>query len=527
MTAPFLLVIGVQGALATVSVDVLSNVRAYVGGESLWTKGQKDAIYYLGLYAQTHDERHYRRFEEALAIPLGDRAARRALEQTPSNRRAARAGFLAGGNDPADVDGLINLFAFGRAIPYFSNAIEQWRATDPILDDFVAVGGRTRLEIALGEGDGEAARARIEAFNERMTPLAMAFSKSLGQGSRAAAALVAGANVAVGALLYGLLVWRTRAHLGQRRRIARALKAERERAAATLEEIGEAVLRIDGQGRLRYLNPAAQTLVGFGRGALGLPLDQKLTLLDPSTGERLPAASLLRDAAPRGRRAGLTLARGAARVPVSLVHTRVIGEDGAAGAVLVLHDMSHEQEMIERLAYLAAHDHLTGLANRRKFETFVASALRGEMAGRGLAIALIDLDHFKSVNDSGGHAAGDALLAHAAALLRAQARSGDLIARLGGDEFGAVLVDCDPDEACAIAEAMRNALAGAVLLWQGKRFGVSASIGLLTLPPGAHEVEAALQAADQACYRAKAAGRNCVEVSDLRSPETLPPRIAV
>src|SRR5947209_15043869 len=97
-TLPFLIVIGLQTILATVSVEALSYVRAYVGGESLWTKGQKDAIYHLSLYAQSGDEAHYRKFRHALALPLGDRAARRAMEHSPPDYEAARAGFLAGGN---------------------------------------------------------------------------------------------------------------------------------------------------------------------------------------------------------------------------------------------------------------------------------------------------------------------------------------------------------------------------------------------------------------------------------------------
>jgi diguanylate cyclase (GGDEF)-like protein len=513
-TLPFLLVIGVQAALTTVSVGALSDVRAYVAGESLWTKGQKDAIYYLDRYADTGEAEDYRRFREALAIPLGDRAARRALELSPPDLKAARAGFLAGGNAPADVPGMIRLFLYARGVSYFADAVEKWRATDAILDDFERVGAATRASIEIGLRDGVAPE-RIEQFNDRMTPLARAFSESLGAGSRAVTSAILAGNFAAGALIYALIAWRTRALLRQRRGIARALAAERERAAKTLEEIGEAVLRIDGAGRIRYLNRAAQTLAGIGPEALGDRVVARLPLVDAATGAPLDlVAAVFGARAPRARRCGLVLARGSARIPVTLAHTRVADEAGRPGAVLVLHDMSHEQEMIERLAHLAAHDPLTGLANRREFERALAAAL----ARGGCALMLIDLDHFKQVNDSAGHAAGDALLRHAATLLSAHVRPGDLVARLGGDEFGVVLPDCGRQAAQTIARNLHEALSRGALVWEGRRFGVTASLGVVAAPPGPQDAEAALRAADDACYRAKAAGRNRVEVGEIAPP---------
>ena len=509
-TLPFLAVIGVQASLATISVDALSDVRAYVAGESLWTKGQKDAIYYLSRYASSRDEQDYRRFREALAIPLGDRAARRALEATPPDVEAARRGFLAGGNNPADVPGMIRLYLNAHDVSYVADAVEKWRATDPILDEFEALGEATRSQVALDLRGGVTAPERVDDYNARMTPLALAFSESLGAGSRAITKLIFALNCVAGGFIYALILWRTRAHLRQRRGIAQALAAERERAAKTLKEIGEAVLRIDAEGHIRYLNPAAQALTGLGPEALGSAVAARLRLTDGSTGGPLDlVGEVFGGRSHRGRRSGLALARGASRIPVTLAHTRVDDESGRPGAVLVLHDMSHEQEMIERLAYLAAHDSLTGLSNRREFERAVTSALKKG----GAAVALVDLDHFKQINDSGGHAAGDALLRHAAALLGAQVRPGDLVARLGGDEFGVLMRDCAPEDAARIVGKLCDALSGGTLVWEGRRLEVTASLGYVVVPPGSRDVEGALRAADDACYRAKAAGRNRVEAA--------------
>jgi diguanylate cyclase (GGDEF)-like protein len=515
---PFLIVISIQTVLASASVGVLSAVRAYVGGESLWTKGQKDAIYRLSLYAQTGNEADYRLFETALSVPLGDRAARRALERSPADVDSARLGFLAGGNDPDDVPGMIFLFLHARDISFFRDAVEKWRATDEILDEFVAVGKATREDVSSGlRNDLPATLERIAEVDARMTPLAVAFSQSLGAGSRRITALLIGAHLLVGGLLLALITWRARLDIRQKLRFQRAWEVEKERAAATLAEIGEAVFRIDGSGVLRYVNPAGQALVGTGASMIGRRIGEALTLIDLATGaplKDLAQTILTGGETKRERRSGLALVRRSLRIPVTLVSTQVANEDGAPGAVLVLHDMSREQEMIDRLGWLAAHDHLTGLPNRREFERVVDAMLSGARAAAPNAIALVDLDQFKLVNDTGGHAAGDALLRHVAESLRRHVRSADFVARLGGDEFGLLLFDCPPDEAFAISEDVRASLLAAAFDWEGKNYTVTASIGLVTLAPGLHAAEPVLHAADAACYLAKARGRNRTEWDD-------------
>ena len=124
----------------------------------------------------------------------------------------------------------------------------------------------------------------------------------------------------------------------------------------------------------------------------------------------------------------------------------------------------------------------------------------------------LDLDQFKVVNDTSGHAAGDELLRQVGSLLRPRLREGDVLARLGGDEFGVLLPHCPPAPALRIAEALRKAIVDFRFAWKNRSFTIGVSIGLVNLADGPHTLASALSAADAACYLAKDKGRNRVQV---------------
>ena len=164
----------------------------------------------------------------------------------------------------------------------------------------------------------------------------------------------------------------------------------------------------------------------------------------------------------------------------------------------------------DKLSWAASHDSLTGLANRREMRRRLAELVRRAHAfSESHVLLYIDLDHFKQINDRCGHLAGDEALRQVAGIFMQHVRSGDLIARVGGDEFCIGLAHCDAAKAAAIAEAIRNEVADFCFIWEGQRFGLGASIGLVVLGSQAG-VDDALRAADAACYAAKAAGRNQV-----------------
>lgn len=172
-------------------------------------------------------------------------------------------------------------------------------------------------------------------------------------------------------------------------------------------------------------------------------------------------------------------------------------------------------EATAQLAHQAMHDPLTGLPNRRAFEQALEATLAASRrSGDQGALCFMDLDRFKIVNDTCGHAAGDELLRRITALIRQRLRVEDLIARIGGDEFALILRGCDADEARGIAESLREAIAAFRFKWEGRRFSIGASIGLVRLDGSLATTSDVLVAADLACYAAKKGGRNRVMMHD-------------
>jgi diguanylate cyclase (GGDEF)-like protein len=165
------------------------------------------------------------------------------------------------------------------------------------------------------------------------------------------------------------------------------------------------------------------------------------------------------------------------------------------------------------MMHLAYHDSLTALPNREYFHQRLSEVLAdpGICTGRH-AVMYIDLDQFKIVNDTCGHSAGDQLLRQLAHLLQTTLRQDDVLARLGGDEFGVLLLDCNMQQACHVAEKLRETVAAFRFFWESRIFSVGASIGVVPIDGDSLPLATILSAADAACYAAKDSGRNQVQV---------------
>ncbi|HET7135524.1 MAG TPA: EAL domain-containing protein, partial [Casimicrobiaceae bacterium] len=313
--------------------------------------------------------------------------------------------------------------------------------------------------------------------------------------------------------------------ISDRKHAERETREQKERAQVTLASIADAVITVDLGGFVEYMNPVAERLTGWRDDeARGAPLPLVFAAVDEATGVDVPdpVARAFYDGATVQSDGNVVLRRrhdGPVAVDYAAAPIRDYAGD-IVGVVLVFHDMSRERQYAMRLAHLASHDPLTGLLNRREFERRVTMALvENQYDANQHAILYIDLDEFKVVNDTCGHAAGDELLRQIGALLRPRLREGDTLARLGGDEFGVLLEHCAAAPALAIAEGLRTAIGEFHFQWNQRSFKIGASLGVVEVAGGPHTLAGVLSAADAACYMAKDKGRNRVQMYSPESDE--------
>jgi diguanylate cyclase (GGDEF)-like protein/PAS domain S-box-containing protein len=302
------------------------------------------------------------------------------------------------------------------------------------------------------------------------------------------------------------------------RRMEKDLFEEKERAQVTLRAIGDGVIRFNDALRISYLNPMAENMLGItAREARDKLLKEILNLFDKQ--DRSDLTLPLAVDVMRGNHvelpatANLISAQGM-EYEVEGKCSPIHSPDGEIeGGVLVIRDVTEAREMQRKLVWQADHDGLTGIMNRRAFEERVTRALNSKRASEyPLSLLFIDLDHFKQVNDSAGHAAGDELLKQLGKLMQSRIRENDVLARLGGDEFAIMLTACPNDMAEKIATVVRDSVANLNFVWESATYQVGASIGVVHVPPQWATLDECMAAADAACYKAKHNGRNEIVV---------------
>jgi diguanylate cyclase (GGDEF)-like protein/PAS domain S-box-containing protein len=295
-----------------------------------------------------------------------------------------------------------------------------------------------------------------------------------------------------------------------------ALFREKESAQITLQSIGDGVVTTDAQCRVEYLNPVAEGLTGWRLDeAASRHIDEIFRGFHEETCEPLEnplSVAIRRARSIKSVRPTLLIRRDGNELYIESTAAPIRNDRGeVTGAVLVFHDVSEARDLNRRLSYHASHDILTGLVNRREFESRVERALKSAKAREtSYALCYLDLDQFKMVNDSCGHAAGDHLLGQLGALLKSKIRWRDTLARLGGDEFGLLLESCSMEEALRAAEGLKAAIQEHKFAWDDRTFRLGVSIGVVPITPETQDVASLLTAADSACQAAKAAGRNRV-----------------
>jgi diguanylate cyclase (GGDEF)-like protein/PAS domain S-box-containing protein len=307
--------------------------------------------------------------------------------------------------------------------------------------------------------------------------------------------------------------------LEERRRAERDLAEERERLKTTLRAVGEAVITTDAMGQITYVNTAAENLIGQRLDEIaGRRLDEVVVLTNPQTMKA--TASMFALCVARGdpvRRTDRCLLHRPDGSPCYVIDTAspVNDADGAlSGVVVVLQDATAVVARERELSHRAAHDPLTGLTNRFEFELRLAECFeRHRHIDRTSTLLLIDLDRFKAVNDTSGHAAGDEVLRRVAQTLSALVKDSDTVSRLGGDEFALLITHSDPAKAELVGAKVLRAVSELSVEWNGATHSVGASIGIASLGVGIASVSEWMSAADRACYEAKRAGRGQMRIA--------------
>ncbi|MEM1402577.1 MAG: EAL domain-containing protein [Pseudomonadota bacterium] len=304
----------------------------------------------------------------------------------------------------------------------------------------------------------------------------------------------------------------------ERRALLQSVSEGRELHRVTLESIGDGVITTDPYGRITWLNPVAERLTGWSPDiARGLSVNDVYHLVTEGTREPVenPISRCLVDQrVVKNSSDTMLLARNGTEHGIEDSAAPIINDEGdLLGAVMVFHDVTEQRRLSGEMRYRARHDSLTGLSNRAEFESRLEQLLlEAASTGSEHGVLYIDLDQFKVVNDTCGHAIGDKLLQKVASILAGSVRSVDTVARLGGDEFGMILERCPARQTARVAEQVCQQIRDFRFVHEEHRFRVGSSIGLVQMHGGWADVSSVLQAADTACYAAKEAGRDRVHI---------------
>ncbi len=261
-------IVGLQLLVTIVSIDLMSAVRAYVTGESLYSKGQKDAQIHLLDYSKYHREEEYQGFLRALAVPIAYRVAREAMQKPEVDVKTARQGLLAGGTHADDIPGVIRLFRWFRNTPLMTDAIATWTEGDLLIEEMRRLGERAHGRVAAGElGAPEVLSLRDDAhrLNLRLTPLEVRFATQLGDAARLSQRLLLGVNLALALLLglSGLVFVRNSARV--QAATEDEVRRRRESLQLLLDSAAEGLYGVDTLGRCAFINRSALELLGYDK----------------------------------------------------------------------------------------------------------------------------------------------------------------------------------------------------------------------------------------------------------------------
>ncbi|KHL53157.1 putative bifunctional diguanylate cyclase/phosphodiesterase [Xanthomonas cannabis] len=516
MTLPLALLIGMAVAMAVISalvIEIQSGATAWIVGESHWSKAQQESVYWLERYLGSGDPADLQAACRALEVPLGDRSARIAVEQPVIDWDTVYAGLAAGRNAREDMSQMVRLYRYGQRVPHLGEAIALWKQTDSDILQLNALADRAASAQATATPDPrtvQALRDELHLLDARMRRIAAEFLVLL---TRCARLLH---DVMVVCSLATLLLVLTTCVLAMRR-IRDYLLSHEGRFRTAFQQAALGMVKFDLRGHVLDANASMANILRYRPEELqACTLAQVMHPDDIVLDSRgmIDWPRLLQSGELRFLRADGGVMWG--RWSASLVEP---GPEEPTLVLAVIEDVSHAHELADEVAYHARHDALTGLINRREIERRLLKLIELPQSPQLChALCFVDLDHFKLVNDTFGHAVGDKFLCHFADVITMQLRPGDWLGRLGGDEFAILLANTDLAQAQALLERMHGVLGQPWSHQDGKPLTPSCSFGVVEVCHGASDVNALMTAADLACYAAKEEGRNrirCFSENDL------------
>jgi diguanylate cyclase (GGDEF)-like protein/PAS domain S-box-containing protein len=303
--------------------------------------------------------------------------------------------------------------------------------------------------------------------------------------------------------------------------VQRSIEKQRENLAAILESVGEGVYGVDSDGRITFMNPAALKVLGLNdvKPLLGVSAFDAFHYKQQNTGRDLLKEAYYSGEQLKGWESQFRHKSGK-EIPVDCTLYALSVNGRQEGSVIAFRDISERKMMEEKLRWQATHDHLTGLYNRRYFETYLEKEI--SIVGRtGIMSALVylDLDRFKYVNDTAGHEIGDKLLVDLSQELSKHLRRHDVAARIGGDEFALILKNVDEGVAVSIADEIRTSLSNLRVHHEEKAYHVNASFGVAMMDVPDITAGDVMANADIACHISKRMGRNQTHLYEKSSDE--------
>mgnify|MGYP001820538101 CR=1 FL=1 len=303
--------------------------------------------------------------------------------------------------------------------------------------------------------------------------------------------------------------------------VQRSIEKQRENLAAILESVGEGVYGVDKDGRITFMNPAAQKVLGVQdiKSLLGVNAYDAFHYNNQHVGRDLLKEAYFSGEQLKGWETQFRHKSGK-EIPVDCTLYALSVNGKQQGSVIAFRDISDRKMMEEKLRWQATHDHLTGLYNRRYFESYLDKEI-GSVGRTGIMSALVylDLDRFKYVNDTAGHEVGDQLLVDLSQELNKHLRRHDVAARIGGDEFALILKNVDETVAVSISDEIRTSLSNLRVHHDDKAYHVNASFGVAMMDTPDATAGDVMANADIACHISKRLGRNQTHMYEQGSDE--------